>query len=450
MASFPTSVVSNTDPTSGNTLNSPDHALLHQSHNAEDVAIETKLGTGASTPVINRLLYGNGTGTSAWTQLTSAQLAASLTDETGSGVAVFGTAPTISAPVVSTGTFASPVLTTPAVVTSINDANGNEIIKTPATSSAVNEVTITNAATGNSPRIAASGGDSTAHLNLRGLGLAKTVTIGAGATVIFPYDYVVSGCIWSGDAYASTRAASMTSGVVVINGNPVTVALVTARTFTASKDTYIDVLDNGDGTGLIVYTETTNNAASAALAANSIRIGIIITGASTIAAATSVNQGQETMVLPIASSIAYSVTDSLGNLICPRDPNRKLLGFRQITADQTTAATSATQITGLSVPVIIPIGRKVKVSVISPSTYVNATVNVFISVWDGTVGSGTQLQQVTSANSAVNQQNPMTAEATTTPSATSKTYNAGWHVISGTGTTKAAATTPSVIKVELL
>jgi len=193
-------------------------------------------------------------------------------------------------------------LTTPRITTSINDANGNEVIVTPATASAVNEVTVTNAATGNAPRISASGNDAAVDLNLRGKGLAKTVTIGAGATTIYPFDYVASGLVWSGDAYGSTRNASMTSGVVVINGNPITVASVTARSFTASRDTYIDVLDAGDGTGTVVYTEVTNNAASPALAANSIRIGIIVTGASNIANVGSVNQGQEDKLLPITSS----------------------------------------------------------------------------------------------------------------------------------------------------
>lgn len=57
-------------------------------------------------------------------------------------------------------------LTTPKITTSINDANGNEVIKTPATSSAVNEITVTNAATGNAPSISATGGDTNVSLNL--------------------------------------------------------------------------------------------------------------------------------------------------------------------------------------------------------------------------------------------------------------------------------------------
>lgn len=61
-------------------------------------------------------------------------------------------------------------LTTPKITTSINDANGNEVIKTPATSSAVNEITVTNAATGNAPRIAATGGDTNLNLKIAAKG----------------------------------------------------------------------------------------------------------------------------------------------------------------------------------------------------------------------------------------------------------------------------------------
>ena len=271
---------------------------------------------------------------------------------------------------------------TPKVTTSVNDTNGNEVIKTPATASAVNEITVTNAATSNAPSISATGGDSAINLNLRGKGLAKTVTIGAGATPVFAYDYVVSGCVWSGDAYASTLAASMTAGVVVINGNPVTVAAVTARAFTASKDVYVDVLDNGDGTGLLVYTDGTLNAASGALAANSIRLAIITTGAGNIAAATSINQGQETRVLPIASSIPYTFTDSLGNIICPRDPQRRVLGYRQIVSNAASSGTGNTT-TFMQTPVIIPTGRKYKVTVYAPAFTNSGANQSFIRIFSG-------------------------------------------------------------------
>lgn len=70
-------------------------------------------------------------------------------------------------------------LTTPKITTSINDANGNEVIKTPATTSAVNEATITNSATGNPVSITATGGDTNIDLDLGGKGTGAARHIGS-------------------------------------------------------------------------------------------------------------------------------------------------------------------------------------------------------------------------------------------------------------------------------
>ena len=156
----------------------------------------------------------------------------------------------------------------------------------------------------------------------------------------------------------------MTAGICYINGRRISISAVSARSYTASKDTYVDVLDNQDGTGTLVYTEVANNAASPALASNSMRIGIVVTGASNIASVASINQGQTDKILPIASSIAYTVTDSIGNLICPRDPNRKMLGFRQVATTQTPITTEV-DATGVSMNVIVPANRKVKLTAAS-------------------------------------------------------------------------------------
>lgn len=67
-------------------------------------------------------------------------------------------------------TLTSPTLNTPMVGTAINDTSGNEVIKTPATASAVNEITVTNAATGTAPSISATGGDTNINLALSGKG----------------------------------------------------------------------------------------------------------------------------------------------------------------------------------------------------------------------------------------------------------------------------------------
>lgn len=55
----------------------------------------------------------------------------------------------------------------------IGDRNGNELLKFTATASAVNELTITNAATGNAPSISATGGDTNIGLTLNPKGNAK-------------------------------------------------------------------------------------------------------------------------------------------------------------------------------------------------------------------------------------------------------------------------------------
>jgi len=105
-------------------------------------------------------------------------------------------------------------------------------------------------------------------------------------------DFVASGLVWSGDSYGATRNASMTLGVAYINGVRLSLSAVAARTFTASRDTYVDI----NSSGTLVYTEVTNGAASPALAASSIRIAKIVTGASNIANAAAITQyGSDTL-----------------------------------------------------------------------------------------------------------------------------------------------------------
>lgn len=65
-----------------------------------------------------------------------------------------------------------------AEVTEIRDTNGNESLKITATTSAVNEFTVTNAATGNSPEISATGGDTNISIKLtpKGTGTVQDAT----------------------------------------------------------------------------------------------------------------------------------------------------------------------------------------------------------------------------------------------------------------------------------
>ena len=104
-ANFPTSIddgVTLPNPAATNKLNSPSHSFIHSNTNDAVKALESKVGTGATTPAANKVLLGTGAGTSAWQQLTSAELRGVLSDETGTGVAVFATTPTLTTPKVDT------------------------------------------------------------------------------------------------------------------------------------------------------------------------------------------------------------------------------------------------------------------------------------------------------------------------------------------------------------
>ena len=67
-------------------------------------------------------------------------------------------------------------LTSPNLVTGVNDVKGNELFKVTATASAINEFTIANAASGNGPVLSTTGGGTNVDLNLnpKGSGVLKS------------------------------------------------------------------------------------------------------------------------------------------------------------------------------------------------------------------------------------------------------------------------------------
>ena len=76
-----------------------------------------------------------------------------------------------------TETLTNKTLTSPAIGTKISDTNGNELINLTATSSAVNEFTVANAATGNGPILSATGETNVdINLNPKGTGVLKSGT----------------------------------------------------------------------------------------------------------------------------------------------------------------------------------------------------------------------------------------------------------------------------------
>jgi len=85
-----------------------------------------------------------------------------------------------------TQTLTNKTLTSPIIGTSILDTNSNEVAKITATSSAVNEVTFVNAATGNNPSIDASGGDTNIGLALKtkGTGVIQAEDSGGNVSAV--------------------------------------------------------------------------------------------------------------------------------------------------------------------------------------------------------------------------------------------------------------------------
>ncbi len=74
-----------------------------------------------------------------------------------------------------TQTLTNKTLTSPAIGTKISDTNGNELVNLTATSSAVNEFTLANAATGNGPVLSATGETNVdINLNPKGTGVLKS------------------------------------------------------------------------------------------------------------------------------------------------------------------------------------------------------------------------------------------------------------------------------------
>ena len=78
-------------------------------------------------------------------------------------------------------TLTNKTLTSASINTGLNDTNGNELLKVTATGSAVNEVTLANAATTNNPTLSATGGDSNIGIDLtpKGLGAIKLTSLGS-------------------------------------------------------------------------------------------------------------------------------------------------------------------------------------------------------------------------------------------------------------------------------
>lgn len=133
----------------------------------------------------------------------------------GSAVQLASTAATLT----GTQTLTNKTLTSPRVGTAVLDTNGNEVFLVTATASAVNEVTVANAATGSGPTLSATGGDTNVDLNLAakgagGVKIGGNVVTTAGTQTVWIPAGAIKATTTSG---AAIGAVETTTNKVMLN-----------------------------------------------------------------------------------------------------------------------------------------------------------------------------------------------------------------------------------------
>jgi hypothetical protein len=98
-------------------------------------------------------------------------------------------------------------VTSPKVITGINDTNNNEVFKITATGSAVNEFTVANAATGAGPTLSATGSDTNIDINITPKGTGSTVVTKLSASAAALTDPTITGAILE-DVYTISDGAA--------------------------------------------------------------------------------------------------------------------------------------------------------------------------------------------------------------------------------------------------
>jgi hypothetical protein len=168
-------------------------------------------------------------------------------------------------------TLTSPTINDP-IINEINDTNGNEEIIFTTTASAVNELTIANAATGNNPNITASGSDANIGINLtpKGVGeitfngtgkiqqvLEKVTVTNTATTGTVNYDLLEQAVLYhtgnaSGQFTLNFRGSSSTAlNTMVTVGESATAAFLNTNATTAYYTTFVTI----DGTSTNVSTK---------------------------------------------------------------------------------------------------------------------------------------------------------------------------------------------------
>jgi hypothetical protein len=158
----------------------------------------------------------------------------------------------------STDTLTNKTLTSPKIGTSILDTNGNELALLTATSSAVNEFTIANAATGAGPTLSSTGGDSNIDINITPKGTGDVVLAGDTVKV--------------GDSGAAATLTSNGAGTLTVTTGGAADLVLSTNSGTDSGTITITDAANGDitlapnGTGVVKGVDGGDNTAAIKIA----------------------------------------------------------------------------------------------------------------------------------------------------------------------------------------
>ena len=171
-------------------------------------------------------LGGDLTTAAAFTTSGANALTLTTTGATNVTLPTSGTLATLT----GTETLTNKTLTSPRIGTAILDTNGNELATLTATGSAVNEISLTNAATGSGPTIGVSGGDTNTNLNINAKGTGRVVIKG------YPYDLTVDTSTVGnvGTGLDNLHSYSLAAASLATNGDYLRVTY--AGLFTANDD----------------------------------------------------------------------------------------------------------------------------------------------------------------------------------------------------------------------
>ena len=142
-----------------------------------------------------------------------------------------------------TQTMTNKTITSPRIGTNILDTGGLELINLTATASAVNEITLANAATGNNPTITPSGGDANVGLNITPKGTGEFNVTTSFMSGVFSDRVTALGNTGTAKTIDCDDGNVFTA---TLNGNA-TLTLATPNTITSRATSFTLILTN-DGT----------------------------------------------------------------------------------------------------------------------------------------------------------------------------------------------------------